>query len=199
MPNIMIDSSMLVTGRLDDGTYKWTLASRLRQMLHMAEHLFGPRDRSYTIFGIEFHEGNPKIWYPTGGDGKNIIIRLSPAAAANMSQACFQMAHETVHLLAPSGGRNATNLEEGVACYFSVYYMKQILNEPAWYYPNESYQRVLELVRPRLEENIDCIRRLRERQPSFGDMGKEDIREEFPKSSEADVCFLTSKFIRSEH
>ena len=198
MPNIMIDSSMLVTERLDDGTYKWTLASRLRQMLHMAEHLFGPRDRSYTIFGIEFHEGNPKIWYPTGGDGKNIIIRLSPAAAANMSQACFQMAHETVHLLAPTGDRNATNLEEGVACYFSVYYMKQILNEPKWYYTMKSYKRVLELVSPRLEEDMGCIRRLRGRQRLFGKMRKEDICEEFPKLTEEDVCFLTSKFIRSK-
>ena len=50
---------------------------------------------------------------------------------------------------------------------------------------------MLELVRPRLEENIDCIRRLRERQPSFGDMGKEDIREEFPKLSEAGMCVFS--------
>ena len=198
MPNIMIDSSLLVTECLDDGTYKWTLASRLCQMLHMAEHLFGPRDRSYTIFGIEFHEGNPKIWYPTGGDGKNIIIRLSPAAAANMSQACFQLAHETVHLLAPTGSANATNLEEGVASFFAVYYMKKILNQPGWSYQEGSYKRVLELVTPRLEEDIGCIRRLRERHPSFRDMSKEEIREEFPKLTEEDVCFLTSKFIRRE-
>ena len=34
------------------------------------------------------------------------------------------MAHETIHLLAPSCGRNANNFEEGVACYFAAYYMK---------------------------------------------------------------------------
>ena len=52
------------------------------------------------------------------------LSNLSLSAATNILQACYQMAHETVHLLAPSGGRNANNFEEGVACYFAAYYMK---------------------------------------------------------------------------
>ena len=55
MPQINIDSDLLVAQRLPDGSgYTWTLASRLGEMLHMAEELFGPRDCSYTILGIEF-------------------------------------------------------------------------------------------------------------------------------------------------
>ena len=62
MPQINIDSDLLVAQRLSDGCgYTWTLASRLGEMLHMAEELFGPRDCSYTILGIEFGPDNPKF------------------------------------------------------------------------------------------------------------------------------------------
>ena len=75
MPQINIDSDLLVAQRLSDGCgYTWTLASRLGEMLHMAEELFGPRDCSYTILGIEFGPDNPRIWYP--GNRRHIIIQL---------------------------------------------------------------------------------------------------------------------------
>ena len=131
MQQININSDLFVTQRKFNGRcYTWTLVSRLSNMLHMAEELFGPRDLSYTILGIEFGPDNPRLWYP--GNRRHIIIQLGLSAARNMSQACYQMAHETVHLLAPSGGQNANNFEEGVACYFAAYYMKGQLNEPYW-------------------------------------------------------------------
>ena len=184
-----------------DSEFAQELRRRQLDMLNMAEDFFSPRDQSYTILSIEFRDDGPYIWYPEIGDGqeKYITIMLSTSAAQKMSQACFQMAHETVHLLAPVRIEDATNLEEGVACYFSLYYMEKELNEPKWNYTGmKSYARVLELVRPRLEEDRYCIRRLRERQPSFRDISKEELRKEFPELTEEEVCFLTSKFIRGE-
>ena len=182
-----------------DKEYVQEFRRQQRDMLTIAEHMFGPRDLSYTIVGIEFVDDGPYIWYPLvpgKKDNTDIIIRLSSPAAQNMAQAYFQMAHETVHLLSPSGGQNATNLEEGVACFFSVYYMETILRQPALRYNMKSYQRVLDLVTPRLKEDKGCIGRLRERQPSLKDISKEEIRKEFPESTDEDVCFLASKFIR---
>lgn len=182
-----------------DKEYVQELRRQQRDMLTIAEHMFGPRDLSYTIVGIEFVDDGPYIWYPLvpgKKDNTNIIIRLSSPAALNMAQAYFQMAHETVHLLSPSGGQNATNLEEGVACFFSVYYMETILRQPALRYNMKSYQRVLDVVTPRLKEDMRCIGRLRERQPSLKDISKEEIRKEFPECTDEDVCFLASKFIR---
>lgn len=174
-------------------------------MLNMSVRFFGHRDRSYTILGIEFRDDGPYIWYPWMGDRqeKYLTIVLSPSAAQDMARACFQMAHETVHLLAPSGGQNANNLEEGVACYFSLFYMELYYKEknrkePKWNYTEESYKRALKLVLPRLNEDINCIRRLRERTPSFRDISQEEIRKEFLELAEEDVCFLTSKFMRGE-
>ena len=107
------------------------------------------------------------------------------------------MAHETVHLLAPSGGRNATNFEEGIACYFAAYYMKMKLNEPSWRPPLPSYKRALEVITPRLDEDIYCVRRLRENQPSFRDMSREEISEGFPDLTPNELRFLTSQFDRN--
>ena len=161
----------------------------------MAEELFGPRDLSYTILGIEFCPDNPRIWYP--GDRRHIIIQLCLSAATSISQACYQMAHETVHLLAPSGGRNATNFEEGIACYFAAYYMKMKLNEPSWRPPLPSYICALEVITPRLDEDIYCVRRLRENQPSFREMSREEISEGFPNLPPNELRFLTSQFDRN--
>ena len=205
MSQININSNLLVAQRLPDGNgYTWTLASRLSDMLHMAEELFGPRDPSYTILGIEFVSDNSRIWYP--GNRGHIVIQLDPSAATNILQACYQMAHETVHLLSPSGGQNGTNFEEGVACYFAGYYMKNgcftgyymknAMHEPSWQPTLPSYKRALELITPRLDEDRYCVRRLRAQQPSFPKIGREKISAEFPDLTPTEVDILISKFDR---
>ena len=197
MPQISIEKNLLFAERMSDGSgYTWTLASRLGEMLNMAEELFGPRDCSYTILGIEFGPDNPRIWYP--GDRRHIIIQLSLKATTDMSEACYQMAHETVHLLAPTGCRNANNFEEGVACYFAARYMEETFNDESyWRSSLPSYACTLALVKPRLDKDISCIRRLREHHPSFQDITKEEISKEFPKLTSEDVDFLMSKFARN--
>ncbi|MDE0684389.1 MAG: hypothetical protein OXI63_15835 [Candidatus Poribacteria bacterium] len=161
----------------------------------MAEELFGPRDYSYTILGIEFVADGPRIWYP--GNRKHIIIQLDPSAAMDMSRACYQMAHETIHLLAPSGGQNANNFEEGVACYFAAYYMAKKLNKPNWQPTLPSYKRALELVTPLLNKDIYCVRRIRGLQPSLPKISSEEISTEFPDLTSEEVDFLIKKFNRT--
>jgi hypothetical protein len=196
MPQINIERNLLFAERLSEGRgYTWTLASRLGEMLHMAEELFGPRDPSYTVLGIEIGPDNPRIWYP--GNCRHIIIQLCLSAATSISQACYQMAQETVHLLAPSGERNATNFEEGVTCYFAAHYMKKRLNQSSCIPTLPSYKRALEVITPRLDEDIYCVRRLRENQPSFGDMSREEISEGFPDLTPNELRFLTSQFDRN--
>lgn len=195
MQQININSDLLVAQPLSDGTVSWTLASRLGEMLDMAEELFGPNDCSYTLLGIQFNLAGPRIWY-RGKHRKHIIIELSLRAATDMSQACYEMAHETVHLLAPSGCRNATNFEEGVACYFAAHYMKEKFKEPCWRPRNDeiNYKCALETVKPLLDRDICSVRRLRECQPSFGEMTKEDISKQFPDLTPDKVCFLRAQF-----
>ena len=196
MPQISIEKNLLFAECNPSGSgYTWTLASRLGDMLHMAEELFGPRDYSYTILGIEFGPDNPRIWYPE--NRQHIIIQLSLKATTDMSEACYQMAHETVHLLAPTGCRNANNFEEGVACYFAARYMEDTFNDESyWRSSLPSYACTLALVKPRLDKDISCIRRLRDNQPSFRKMSKEAVSSEFPQLTSEDVDFLMSTFDR---
>ena len=106
------------------------------------------------------------------------------------------MAHETVHLLAPTGCNDSTKFEEGIACSFAADYMKEQFNEPCWSPGIPSYERALAVIKPRLDEDIYCIRRLREHHPSFQDITKEEISKEFPKLTSEDVDFLIEKFYR---
>ena len=77
MPQININSDLLVAQPLPGNKVSWTLASRLGDMLDMAEKLFGGRDTSYTLLGTQFTSDGPRIWY-RGKHRKHIIIQLSP-------------------------------------------------------------------------------------------------------------------------
>ena len=168
-----------------------TLSYRLGDMLIKAEKMFGARDYSYTVLGVEFSCEGPCIWY---SENRRFITILISSDVDSYSRVLYQLAHETVHLLAPTGGSNATNLEEGVACYFASHYMKEAVKEERWKPADPRYRHALKIVSPLLDSDLGCIRRLRERQPSFTKMSVDDIRSEFPKISDADTHFLVRKF-----
>jgi hypothetical protein len=94
-----------------------SLTRQLGLFLDKAEALFGPRNTSFTLLGIEFHNGPNRVIYP---NGKQIIIQLTKEAHGNHDRALFQLAHETVHVLAPVDVGTSTVLEEGLATYFSL-------------------------------------------------------------------------------
>ncbi len=141
------------------GTYTFTLASRLGQMLEMAEQRFGPRDRSYTILGFEFRAGSSQIWFPE--DGKTVIVQLDSSNMNDPNLPLFQMAHESVHLLTPVLPANASVLEEGLATYFSKEYMAAHIGG-VWLTGDQKYDRAEVLARKLLLFNPDAVKALRE-------------------------------------
>lgn len=153
--------------------YFGTLTTRLGEILRLVENMYGPRDHSWTILGIEFNidpEAYPQIWYP--GNCKNIAIQLCGSALNNMDIACYQLAHEAIHLLAPSGGRNANALEEGLATYFSLWYVNEYLGKNvqcSLLSYMEAYEKVGEL----LSIDADAIKKLRSVEPYFCKMTPE--------------------------
>jgi hypothetical protein len=117
-----LNLQLIVAQPLPDATgYTWTLASRLGDILSRAEKLYGPRDPAYTILGVEFKDGGPQIWYP--GNRNHIAIQLSVSAMDNPALACWQLAHECIHVLAPRPDQQASVLEEGLAVAFSNRYV----------------------------------------------------------------------------
>lgn len=190
---ITINTILSITEPNPTGTgYKWTLSSLLGDMLNKAEEQFGPRDMSYTILGIEFENDGPGVWYP--GNRKHIIIQLSPAVGS-IDSTCYQLAQETIHLLAPTGGRHANNLEEGLSIYFAHEYMQKVMYRPFPYPADDSdYKKPFEEVKPLLDDDPECVKKLRSVEPTLSDITYEQMQKVFPNLNSETIEFLLSKF-----
>ena len=144
--------------------YTWTLPSRLSAILAEVEGRYGERDRSYTVLGIEFGPETPMLWYP--GSRKHIVVQLALNALDDTALALYQLAHECVHLLSPTGGVNAPVLEEGLATIYSEEYVAREFNRTGL--TNiASYIHAASLVRQLLQHDDQAIPKLRALEPSF--------------------------------
>lgn len=154
---LAIVSDSLVVARPITGGFTWTLASRLGQMLRKAENQFGPRDKSFTIVGIEFRDGVPRVWFP--GNCGHVVVQLGLTAMQDPNRAIFQLAHECVHLLDPASG-TTNNLEEGVATHFSLEFMQSQLGV-SYQTGDPKYDNACSLVRSLLAVRNDVVKELR--------------------------------------
>ncbi len=151
------------TPHADGSGYGWTLTSLLGEFLHSLEVKFGPRDQAYAPLGIEFCGDRPRLWYP--GNRRQVVIMLTDSAREDTPRAIFQLAHEAVHLLAPTGGRGAPVVEEGLATLFShevsaALGLGLVSSAPA-------YLNAAGLAARWLKDDPDGIRRTRLTEPGF--------------------------------
>jgi hypothetical protein len=127
---------------------------------------------TYTPVGIEFVSGSPGTWFP--GNCGNIVIRLNSACANDPPQACYQLAQECIHLLAPTGGSHANYLEEGLSIVFAGRYVKQQFHFDMSE-PNPKYAEAAQLVDRLLALDADVVRKVRAIQPSFSQITAANI------------------------
>ena len=149
---------------------------------------------SYKILDIEFVENNaPQIWYR--GNDKGIVIRLTPDTKTNERWGCYQLAHECIHLLSPSGGCTVNILEEGLATYFAHQYVEKEFNDPM---PPTitSYERARQLVNKLLGFDADAVKKIRKSQPAISKITSKNILEVVPQFNLADAQVLEQEFVR---
>jgi hypothetical protein len=160
-----------------EGGYSWTLTTFALKFLEDAETLFGKRAQNFIYAGIELTtNSHPQVWYPLN---KYVVIQLPEATAFDWKKAIFELSHEVIHVLSPSGKAKVTNLEEGLGAYFStlitdrytkdVNYAISSLRQSKYYYP---YQLVAQL----LQIRHDAIVELRKMQPVLDKVTKEDFK-----------------------
>lgn len=190
---LSINPALLFARKTEDG-YSWTLVSRLGDMLQMAEETYGPRDKDYTILGIEFVGDNPRLWYP--GNCNHVAIQLGQEAMNDNNQACYQLAHECIHLLCPSGDKGASNLEEGLATYNAAYYMEAKMGQPNWRSTLPSYARAEALVRKIMEADSSSIKRMRQSELNISAITEDLLLSETLAVTADEAKFLVSRFIR---
>jgi hypothetical protein len=157
------------------GGHSWTIVSKLGHILTIAEQTYGPRDKDYTILGVELTSNPvPTYWYP--GDSKHILIQITAECMNNMDKAVFQVAHEAVHCLFPPGGNiRVSVLEEGIACHFQLEYCKNNghgnylkLNDPRYEDALTQYKKLLAI-------DSGIIKNLRRIQPTVSLVTKKDL------------------------
>jgi len=189
----MIPSHFIASHRPDGCTgYTWTLPSRLGAMLAEVEDLYGPRDYTTTILGVEFGPNPvPNIWYP--GDRKHVIVQLSLSAREDVAKACYQLAHECIHLLSPCGAKKAPYIEEGLATiYAEDYVMKNFHTKilPG----HEKYSLASHLVRRLLSYDPLSVKKIRSIEPSFTKLTQEIILQVLPGFDPSIAALLVEEF-----
>jgi hypothetical protein len=178
--NITAPAVGFVSEPLSDSEVSRTLTTYLGLFLREAEALAGPRDLSWTPIGIEFFGDVPESWYP--GNCHNVAIRLSVDTALHPNRALFQLAHEVVHLLSPSGKRNqALNLEEGFAAIFS---REMLAKYNIGYCPGaveDRYRAAHEDVRLLLTLDAHAIKKVRQIEPRLWKITPEIVTQAVPQ------------------
>lgn len=156
-----------------EGGYSWTITSLLGTILKDAESLYGERDRSFNILGVELcDQEQPQTWYPGGWSGqKDVIIQITKDCETNLKKAIFQVSHEVIHCLCPKPGRHANVLEEGVATLISTYESNKF---GTGYHPGSLlYISAMEKVEELLSYDKTIIKKARMMEPDISLITKE--------------------------
>ncbi|ELY4184344.1 hypothetical protein SMY66_004003 [Cronobacter sakazakii] len=167
---------------LGENRVSWTLSTRTGFFLGELQERYGPRDTSWTYVGLDFWEGGPTTWFPGSNvnpSPRNIAIHLSAQAFRNHKEAMYQLSHECVHLLAPSGGNHAPVMEEGLAKLYSMEIIMRLCNHPRGqdYGYSPAYSAAASSVLELLNRDNEAIRKLRAVQPAFYKMTPETFAE----------------------
>lgn len=112
-----------------------------------------------------------------------MVIQLGVVCANDPLRALWQLAHECVHLLSPTGGFHSTTLEEGLATIFSEEYFRPwgpTQYEWAKSGATAAYRMAANAAGELLALDASCIRTIREEQPRFDLMDAELILRHVP-------------------
>ncbi|HET9639876.1 MAG TPA: hypothetical protein VFP12_11780 [Allosphingosinicella sp.] len=169
----------------------WTWTTYLGELIAAAEAAYGPRDRSWTILGVEFGGDIPMIWYP--GNRGHVAVRLTTAAATCPRVAFSELAHEAIHLLAPTGGSTAPNFEEGLATLFAES-QSAVRGVTPGRHP--AYDRPRNEVAAMLMAFPDFVRDIRAVEPSFPLWTPELLDRHAPGTSDEVLAYLCRPFDR---
>lgn len=192
-----INAPFIVTN-IEGNQQQYTINYLYEEMLCEAEKLFGSRNTNYKYLGIEHHDKGPRIWSPIENKLDEFTIRLN--FKINNYSLCYQLAHETVHSLAPLRDIETNKFEEGIAVYFSELYVFKTLklkwDERVMDY---EYQEAFELVKPFIKKHKKWRRRIKairnqEKGLAFSHFNSTKLKRVFPSLMQSDIFKLKKIF-----
>lgn len=146
-----------------DRSYEQSLKKKLLKILDEAEFLFGPRISAYEV-------NEPLITecftaFVLVHPFRFARIYLTPTSKTDRFFASYELAHEAIHVLAPAFDVGATVLEEGLATYFCLRYMKRVYGVEYQNTSDPHYDAALHAVSKLLAKSEFVIKELRTHQP----------------------------------
>ena len=200
--------TLFVTKYRKDGSHSpMTLTEWASQFLVDIECLFGPRDRTFTLLGIDIDrtaQGRPHLWFPDSGipvgdpdqRSRHIVIRLGLGALNESVRARWQLAHECVHLLDPwcetIDGRPTNFLEEGLATWYQNSEVPKAVCHEGLYAIAER------LVTPLISELPEAVKHIREeRKMRIGEITPEVLCAFCPNIDSGTSRKLCDRFVES--
>ena len=190
-----LKESLVVGDSMPTGGYTYTLASRVGEILNIIEIQYGDCKGEYTFLGVEFSDNGPQTWFPKIEQNKYIIIQLGKSAMNDEKRALFQLSHECVHLLDPTGiPNNASVLEEGAAVYLQHQYTEKVFGS-SMETGSAKYDAAFSLVKDLIDINGDAILTLRTVAGEFGSVTEKHIADLCPTYKKSDAQALVMKFL----
>lgn len=138
------------------------------------ENMFGPATDEMSFGGVYSNASDndgPCIYYPYDYP-REVMVQLVGLALRDKNVARFQLAHEMVHCLSPSGKVSAKVFEEGAAAWYQQRLSTKEMNGIVML-GNPRYMAARKLYMKLCKKNKDAIKRLRQIQPKMWEISGE--------------------------
>ena len=163
------------------------LKSKLNEMVLEAEKLFGNRDLSYTLLGVECWGTGQHIFHADPEANKQILVRLPSLAEQDVEQCLYMLSHEAFHCLGPKRNIPVTRLEEGLATYFAKHYMSMHCHSNDWHSHGENYREAMANTEALLAIDPEIIKKARVLQQTTSLITKEILVQELASPAPDDL------------
>lgn len=151
----------------------------------------------YIFAGVEYSDENFPYVTLISETG-HVHIMLTKKTINDEHNYLFELSHECVHLISPSSEINGTYLEEGLATYNSLKWMKKKFNFDANDWITDEYKKalngILELEKDNNQDIFEIIGEIRKRQPYLYRLTEDDFLSIGVNYKKSNLYFLLSKF-----
>ncbi len=169
--------------------------TRINVPLQIAERLYGRRDSSWRVIGVDYTEAEkPKLWYPCRNQ-KYVVALLSRDALKDKNKSSAQLAQLGFYLLSPDNtNTNHNNLEEGLATQLAIATLKRFAKSvpPNAIHKNSMYAYFqLGTIKSLYPDMTQRIKNLRARGIKLSQVTPAQLKQYFPKINNIQSIMLT--------
>jgi len=173
--------------------------TRINVPLQIAEKLYGKRDKTWRVVGVDYTEAEkPRLWYPCRNQ-KYVVALLSRDALKDKNKSFAQLAQIGFYLLSPDNRKTGhTILEEGLATQLAIATLKSFTKKSAKRIPPNAIHKdsmyayyQLGTIKSLYPDMTQRIRKLRAHGIKLSQLTPAKLKQHFPKLNNVQSMILT--------